>query len=71
MIPGALLLGLGELRERLDELPRGLPIVVICESGTRATVAASLLRRHGLARVSVVAPEGMSDYAARFPTARP
>jgi hydroxyacylglutathione hydrolase len=71
VIPGALLLSLDELRGRIDELPRGRPIVLVCESGTRATVAASLLRRHGIAQVSVVAPAGMSDYAARFPTIRP
>jgi hydroxyacylglutathione hydrolase len=71
VIAGALLLSLGELRGRLGELPRDRPLSVVCESGTRATVAASLLCRHGLGQVSVVAPEGMSDYAARFPTVRP
>jgi hydroxyacylglutathione hydrolase len=71
VIPGALLISLGELRERLAELPRAAATVVICESGTRATVAASLLRRHGVPGVAVVAPEGMSDYAARYPTAPP
>lgn len=71
VIDGALLVSLGDLRGRLDELPRGRPLIVICESGVRATVAASLLRRHGLGQVSVVAPEGMSDYAARYPTVRP
>lgn len=71
VIPGALLVGHGCLRERLAELPRGRPIVVVCESGTRATLAASLLRRHGFPDVAVVVPAGMSDYAARYPTIRP
>lgn len=71
VIPGALLISYGELRERLGALPRGRAAVVVCESGTRATVAASLLLRAGLRDVAVVAPEGMSDYAARHPTVRP
>lgn len=68
VIAGALLISYGALRERLAELPTGRPICLICESGMRATLAASLLRRAGFADVSVVAPEGMSDYAARHPT---
>lgn len=70
VIPGATLITLGQLRERLGELSRAAT-VVICESGTRATIAASLLRRHGVHGVAVVAPEGMSDYAARHPTVQP
>lgn len=71
VIPGALLVCHGALRERLGELPRGRPVVVVCESGTRATLAASLLLRRGLCEVAVLAPEGMSDYAARHPTVLP
>ena len=71
VIAGALLISYGALRERLCHVPTDRPIVVICESGTRATMAASLLLRHLSAHVSVVAPEGMSDYAARFATVRP
>jgi hydroxyacylglutathione hydrolase len=71
VIPGALLVSHGALRERLDELPRGRPAVVVCESGTRAALVASLLRRRGFCEVAVVAPEGMSAYAARHPTVRP
>jgi len=67
-IPGALLIRFGELRERLGEIPAGRPICIVCESGTRATMAASLLRRAGFADVAAVAPGGMSDYAARHPT---
>lgn len=68
VIPGALLISHAELAGRIDEIPAGRPICVICESGTRATMAASLLRRHGWTEVAVVAPEGMSEYAARHPT---
>ena len=61
-IDGAILISLGELRERLGELPRDRALVVVCESGTRASLAASLLCRHGLTNVSIVGPGGMSDY---------
>lgn len=69
VIPGARLITHTLLREHVPELPRG-PLAVICESGTRATIAASLLLRQGRRAVTVVAPEGMSDYAARFATVR-
>jgi hydroxyacylglutathione hydrolase len=36
-----------ELPERLDEVPRNRPVGVICGSGYRASVAASLLQHHG------------------------
>jgi NAD(P)-dependent dehydrogenase (short-subunit alcohol dehydrogenase family) len=38
-------------RERLDELPRGRPLVVQCHTGARAAIAASLLHARGVADV--------------------
>jgi glyoxylase-like metal-dependent hydrolase (beta-lactamase superfamily II)/rhodanese-related sulfurtransferase len=46
-IPGALLLPLPELLARLGELPTGQPLVVLCASGNRSSVAASVLRARG------------------------
>jgi hydroxyacylglutathione hydrolase len=46
-LPGARHLPLGELDQRLDEIPRGGPIIVHCQSGSRAAIAASLLRARG------------------------
>ncbi len=37
----------GFLQDRLDEVPRGNGVVLICGSGYRSTVAASVLRRNG------------------------
>jgi hydroxyacylglutathione hydrolase len=54
-VPGSLHLSGGTLPERLGELPRDRPIAVICASGYRSSVAASLLRRAGFDRVSWVA----------------
>lgn len=48
---GALLIPLHELNLRLDEIPRGRPIVCICASGLRSAKAARLLARAGYAPV--------------------
>ena len=54
-VPGALHLAAGSLPDRLDELPRDRPIAMICASGYRSSVAASLLRSAGFTDVSWVA----------------
>jgi hydroxyacylglutathione hydrolase len=51
-IPGAVNVPLAELAERLDDLPSGT-LIVHCQSGSRAAIAASLLRARGLADVQV------------------
>ncbi len=45
--PGAINIPLGELRERLDELPRNREIHVICRSGQRAYYATRILLQNG------------------------
>ena len=46
-LPGAVNIPLGELPSRVGELPRGRPLVVHCQAGGRAAIAASLLQRAG------------------------
>lgn len=46
-IPGAMHISGGELPQRLDEVPGKRPVAVICGSGYRSSVAASLLKQHG------------------------
>jgi len=46
-IPGSLHIPFGQLRERLDELPRERPIATICKAGKRSGLAASILQREG------------------------
>jgi len=46
-VPGAVNIPLGELRSRLDELPRDREIHVICRSGQRAYYATRLLAQNG------------------------
>jgi NADPH-dependent 2,4-dienoyl-CoA reductase/sulfur reductase-like enzyme/rhodanese-related sulfurtransferase len=47
-VPGALNIPLGQLRSRLDELPREREIHVVCRSGQRAYYATRMLLQHGL-----------------------
>jgi len=51
-IPGARPLPLGELRARLDELPRDRPIVAVCRSGGRSAEASTILEQVGFARAA-------------------
>jgi len=46
-IDGATHIPLGHLEARVAEVPTGRPLVVHCKAGTRSSIAASLLRRHG------------------------
>jgi hydroxyacylglutathione hydrolase len=50
-VPGAVNLPLGRLPERLGELPRDRTLVVYCQTGARALVAASLLKARGFTDV--------------------
>lgn len=66
-VPGALLVSLGNLRERLSSIPRDAPIAVICETGIRSCTAASILQAAGFSEVANVS-EGTSGYRrARLP----
>ncbi|MFN3429309.1 MAG: rhodanese-like domain-containing protein [Candidatus Sericytochromatia bacterium] len=47
-IPGSVLIPLGTLSGRLNELPTGQPIVVVCRSGNRSGVGTRILRQAGL-----------------------
>jgi len=46
-VPGSLNLPIAELESRLDEIPRGRPLIVHCQTGARAAIAVSLLRAGG------------------------
>jgi glyoxylase-like metal-dependent hydrolase (beta-lactamase superfamily II)/rhodanese-related sulfurtransferase len=51
-IPGAALLPLGQLRARLEGLPRERPIVAVCRSGGRSAEASLILEKAGFARAA-------------------
>jgi rhodanese-related sulfurtransferase len=46
-VPGAAWIPLGELPNRLDELPKDKTIVAVCRSGNRSGQATELLRQQG------------------------
>jgi rhodanese-related sulfurtransferase len=50
-IPGALLIPLGELPDRLHEVPEEGPVVVVCRSGNRSGQALRFLRQQGFDNV--------------------
>jgi glyoxylase-like metal-dependent hydrolase (beta-lactamase superfamily II) len=62
-IPGAINIPAPDLRRRHTELPKDRPAVTICTSGTRSSLAASILQRNGFKDVRNAAG-GMSGYAA-------
>jgi len=48
---GAMLVPYGELSGRLDEIPRGRPVVVYCHIGVRSALVAETLRGEGFQKV--------------------
>lgn len=49
--PGSRNIPLPELSARLGEVPRNVPVVVCCASGTRSAMAAAVLKKNGFAPV--------------------
>ncbi len=62
-IKGAINIPVSELRTRSDELDKDKVTVVICTSGNRSSLAASILEQHGITNVRNVAG-GMTGYSA-------
>jgi hydroxyacylglutathione hydrolase len=67
VMPGSLRLFVGDLPERVDQLPKDQEIWAICRSGHRAAIAASLLDRTGR-QVRLVARDGVARWLALSPT---
>lgn len=63
VMPGAIRIPLGDLADRLASIPRDAPVAVMCKSGARASIAASLLGAAGL-DVRLVARGGAPDWPA-------
>jgi rhodanese-related sulfurtransferase len=62
-IPGAINIPAPDLRARHAELPKDRTVAVICSTGMRSSLAASILQRNGFRDVRNVAG-GMNGYAA-------
>lgn len=52
-VPGALLIPMGQLPSRLDEIDRSARVHVVCASGNRSRAMTDLLTSHGFDAVSV------------------
>jgi rhodanese-related sulfurtransferase len=52
-VPGAVLIPLDQLPDRLGEVPAGGPVAVICRSGGRSLAAAQFLRTNGVDAINV------------------
>jgi glyoxylase-like metal-dependent hydrolase (beta-lactamase superfamily II)/rhodanese-related sulfurtransferase len=68
-VPGAISLPQADLASRLDELPRGCPLVLICRSGARSLRAAQFLRQVGFEQVANVQGGTLAWRAASKPLA--
>jgi glyoxylase-like metal-dependent hydrolase (beta-lactamase superfamily II)/rhodanese-related sulfurtransferase len=62
-VPGSIELSIGDLASRLDTLPRDAPITVMCKSGARASIGASMLDAAGF-DVRLVSVGGAPEIAA-------
>lgn len=63
-VPGAVLIPLGQLMSRLNELNPETPVAVICASGSRSQSAAALLGQKGFKKVYNVS-RGISEWQMR------
>ena len=43
-VPGAVLIPLGEVEDRISEFPTDVPVILVCRSGARSAMAAQMLR---------------------------
>jgi hydroxyacylglutathione hydrolase len=62
-IPGALHIHVGDLAQRMHELPKQPPIMTICRSGHRAEIAASMIAAIG--REVIAMRDGMEEWQKR------
>jgi hydroxyacylglutathione hydrolase len=66
-VAGAIHAPLGRLAARLADEPRDLPLMVICESGSRSGIGASLLQREGFSAITHVTGGMAAWRQARLP----
>lgn len=66
-IEGAYHIYVGNLKERLDEVPKDKYIVVYCDTGNRASIAASVLKMNGYKKVANVLGSIQAWKAAGYP----
>jgi len=57
-VPGATLVPMGQMSSRVHELPRDMPVYLICASGNRSLAMTSVLVRAGYDAYSVIGGTG-------------
>jgi hydroxyacylglutathione hydrolase len=62
-VPGSVNVPVGKLDEKAETLASGRPVIVHCQTGARAAIAASVLKARGLGEVGVFAG-GYAEWAA-------
>ena len=60
---GARIMPLSSLRERVGEIPRDRPVVLVCPAGARSAIAATILEKAGVERVASMRG-GLLEYRA-------
>ncbi len=66
-VPGSSLIPLDQLAARVDEVPDGQPIVVVCRSGNRSQQGRDILRQAGRVEVTSLAGGLQAWRAAGYP----
>ena len=69
-VAGSMLLPLAELIDRVDEVPRGADVLLLCGTGSRSAAAASVLKARGYDRVANLAGGYAAWIAAGGPVTR-
>lgn len=57
-VPGAKLVPLGEVPDRVGEFPMDTEVLVICQAGARSARAVEFLRAHGVNAVNIAGGTG-------------
>ncbi|MHB1038274.1 MAG: MBL fold metallo-hydrolase [Pirellulales bacterium] len=70
-VPGAMYVFLPELEQKLERLDKTKPVAVYCDSGYRASLGASLLKRHGFKDVHNVVGSWKAWTAQKLPVEKP
>ena len=68
-IPGATLIPLDKLEERVNEVPKDKEVVVVCRSGNRSQAGRDILKNAGFTQVTSMAGGVTQWKAAGYPTA--
>ncbi len=69
-VPGARLIPLGQLAQRAGEIPRDIPVYVICNSGNRSREASRILVQQGFRNIHNVEGGIKAWMAAGYPVVR-